>query len=295
MIEDVPSDPRFARDVAERTGYVPKGLMAVPLLHEERALGVLEVLDRPQDARFTLAEMDLLGLFANQAAIALDLLQRRAARRSRARVGKGELAVVARLAAAVARSRTSSARPACASSASSPTRSATSSQRPVGGNDERKAGNAEEVRQEHHRDQQEVQGIHGRGTSRDEGARPGAEGGSAREQGQGGGESAVLAKIAEMPEPDRAMAERLHAIIKASAPDLSPKTWYGMPAYARDGKVVCFFQSAQKFNSRYATFGFSDEANLDEGAMWPTSFALKELTAADEARIGALVKKAVSS
>jgi uncharacterized protein YdhG (YjbR/CyaY superfamily) len=108
------------------------------------------------------------------------------------------------------------------------------------------------------------------------------------------GESAVLAKIAEMPGSERAMAKRLHAIIKASAPALSPKTWYGMPAYARDGKVVCFFQSAQKFNSRYATFGFSDEANLDEGAMWPTSFALKELTAAEEARIGALVKKAVS-
>jgi uncharacterized protein YdhG (YjbR/CyaY superfamily) len=108
------------------------------------------------------------------------------------------------------------------------------------------------------------------------------------------GESDALAKIAEMAEPDRAMAKRLHAIIKASAPALSPKTWYGMPAYAKDGKVVCFFQSAQKFKSRYATFGFSDEANLDEGAMWPTSFALKELTAAEEARIGALVKKAVS-
>jgi hypothetical protein len=109
------------------------------------------------------------------------------------------------------------------------------------------------------------------------------------------GESAVLAKIAEMPEPDRAMGERLHAIIKASAPALSPKTWYGMPAYAnKDGKVVCFFQSAQKFNSRYATLGFSDEANLDEGAMWPTSFALKELSATEEARIGALVKRAVS-
>ena len=107
-----------------------------------------------------------------------------------------------------------------------------------------------------------------------------------------GGEADVLAKIAEMPEPDRAMAERLHAIIKASAPALSPKTWYGMPAYARDGKVVCFFQSAQKFNTRYATLGFSDTANLDEGTLWPTSFALKELTAADEARIGALVKKA---
>ena len=108
------------------------------------------------------------------------------------------------------------------------------------------------------------------------------------------GERDVLAKIAEMPEADRAMAERLHAIVKASAPALSPKTWYGMPAYARDGKVVCFFQSAQKFNSRYATFGFNDAANLDDGAMWPTSFALKELTAADEARIGALVKKAAS-
>ncbi|MGH2706430.1 MAG: iron chaperone [Actinomycetota bacterium] len=108
------------------------------------------------------------------------------------------------------------------------------------------------------------------------------------------GESDVLAKIAEMPEPERALAKRLHAIIKASAPALAPKTWYGMPAYAKDGKVVCFFQSAQKFKSRYATFAFSDEANLDEGAMWPTSFALKELTAAEGAKIGALVKKAVS-
>jgi uncharacterized protein YdhG (YjbR/CyaY superfamily) len=108
------------------------------------------------------------------------------------------------------------------------------------------------------------------------------------------GERDVLAKIAEMPEPDRTMAKRLHAIIKASAPALSPKTWYGMPAYARNGKVVCFFQSAQKFKSRYATFGFSDEANLDEGAMWPTSFALEELTPAEEVRIGALVKKAVA-
>jgi uncharacterized protein YdhG (YjbR/CyaY superfamily) len=107
------------------------------------------------------------------------------------------------------------------------------------------------------------------------------------------GESAVLGKIAEMPKPDRAMAKRLHAIIKASAPALSPKTWYGMPAYAKDGKVVCFFQSAEKFKSRYATLGFSDEANLDKGAMWPTSFALKKLTAAEEAKIGALVKKAV--
>jgi uncharacterized protein YdhG (YjbR/CyaY superfamily) len=108
------------------------------------------------------------------------------------------------------------------------------------------------------------------------------------------GESDVLAKIAEMPEPDRAMAKRLHEIIKASAPALSPKTWYGMPAYAKDGKVVCFFQSAQKFNTRYATLGFSDRANLDEGAMWPTAFALKELTATEEARIVALVQKAVS-
>ncbi|MDH4334947.1 MAG: DUF1801 domain-containing protein [Chloroflexota bacterium] len=108
------------------------------------------------------------------------------------------------------------------------------------------------------------------------------------------GESDVLGKIAEMPEPDRAMAERLHAIIKAGAPSLSPRTWYGMPAYAKDGKVVCFFQSAQKFKTRYGTFGFSDAANLDEGAMWPTAFALKELTAADEARIGELVKRAVS-
>ena len=108
------------------------------------------------------------------------------------------------------------------------------------------------------------------------------------------GEREVLAKIAEMPEPDRAMAERLHALITASAPALSPKTWYGMPAYARDGKVVCFFQSAAKFKSRYATLGFSDEAHLDDGAMWPTAFALTELTAADEARIGALVKKAAS-
>jgi uncharacterized protein YdhG (YjbR/CyaY superfamily) len=106
-------------------------------------------------------------------------------------------------------------------------------------------------------------------------------------------ESAVLAKIAEMPEPDRAMGERLHAVIKASAPALSPKLWYGMPAYAKDGKVVCFFQSAQKFNSRYATFGFNDTANLDKGTMWPISFALTELTKADEAKIASLVKKAV--
>ena len=108
------------------------------------------------------------------------------------------------------------------------------------------------------------------------------------------GERDLLAKIAEMPEPDRVMAERLHALVTASAPALSPKTWYGMPAYAKDGKVVCFFQSAHKFKSRYATLGFSDTANLDEGAMWPTSFALRELTSAGEATIAALVKKAIT-
>jgi uncharacterized protein YdhG (YjbR/CyaY superfamily) len=112
--------------------------------------------------------------------------------------------------------------------------------------------------------------------------------------GKADGESDVLAKIAEMPAPDRIMAERIHALIKASVPALSPRTWYGMPAYAKDGKVVCFFQAGDKFKARYATFGFSDDANLDEGTMWPTSFALTKLTAADEARIGALVKKAVS-
>ncbi|HEX6751158.1 MAG TPA: DUF1801 domain-containing protein [Longimicrobium sp.] len=112
--------------------------------------------------------------------------------------------------------------------------------------------------------------------------------------GKADGESDLLAKIAEMPEPDRGMAERLHAIVKASAPALSPRTWYGMPAYAKDGDVVCFFQSAHKFKSRYATFGFSDKAKLDDGAMWPNSFALKELTAAAEERIAELVKKAVS-
>ncbi len=115
-----------------------------------------------------------------------------------------------------------------------------------------------------------------------------------RRQDKAADESAVLAKIAEMAEPDRAMGERLHEIIKDSAPTLSPKLWYGMPGYAKDGKVVCFFQSAEKFRSRYATFGFNDVANLDEGTMWPTAFALKELTGADEARIAALVKKAVS-
>jgi uncharacterized protein YdhG (YjbR/CyaY superfamily) len=112
--------------------------------------------------------------------------------------------------------------------------------------------------------------------------------------GKADGEADVLAKIAEMPAADRAMAERIHSVIKAAAPTLSPKTWYGMPAYARDGKVVCFFQAAAKFNARYATFGFNDTAKLDEGSMWPTSWALTKLTAADEARIGALVKKAVS-
>jgi uncharacterized protein YdhG (YjbR/CyaY superfamily) len=118
---------------------------------------------------------------------------------------------------------------------------------------------------------------------------------AARPRGKGADEeSAVLAKIAEMTESDRAMAERIHAVITSSAPELSPKLWYGMPAYAKNGKVVCFFQSAQKFNARYATFGFNDAANLDEGAMWPTAFALTELTAADEERIAALVKKAVS-
>ena len=115
-----------------------------------------------------------------------------------------------------------------------------------------------------------------------------------RRAAQVDGESAVLAKIAELPQPDRAMAERLHAIVKANGSALSPKTWYGMPAYARDGNVVCFFQSAQKFKTRYATLGFSDKANLDEGDMWPIAFALKEMTAAEEATIAALVKKAVS-
>jgi uncharacterized protein YdhG (YjbR/CyaY superfamily) len=112
--------------------------------------------------------------------------------------------------------------------------------------------------------------------------------------GKADGESDVLAKIAEMPESDRVMAERLHAIVKASAPELSPRTWYGMPAYAKDGKVVCFFQSGAKFKTRYATLGFSDNANLDEGAIWPTAFALKKLTAAEEKKIRALVKKAVT-
>jgi uncharacterized protein YdhG (YjbR/CyaY superfamily) len=121
-----------------------------------------------------------------------------------------------------------------------------------------------------------------------------AEAGRGRRGKKADGEGAVLAKIAEMPEPDRAMAERLHALIKATAPELAPRTWYGMPAYAKDGKVVCFFTAASKFKERYATLGFNAVANLDEGNMWPTSFALKKLTAAEEARISALVKKAVS-
>jgi uncharacterized protein YdhG (YjbR/CyaY superfamily) len=116
----------------------------------------------------------------------------------------------------------------------------------------------------------------------------------ARELKSAGGESEVLAKIAELPEPDRSLAERIHALVKAAAPDLAPRTWYGMPAYAKDGKVVCFFQSALKFKTRYATLGFSDKANLDDGAMWPTSYALTKLTKADEKRITALVKQAVS-
>ncbi|MGH9582609.1 MAG: iron chaperone [Bryobacteraceae bacterium] len=121
-----------------------------------------------------------------------------------------------------------------------------------------------------------------------------AEAGGGRRASQADGESAVLAKIASLPQPERAMAERLHGIIKANGPALSPKTWYGMPAYAKGGNVVCFFQSTQKFKTRYATLGFSDKANLDEGHMWPTAFALKQLTAAEETKIGALVKKAVS-
>ena len=146
-------------------------------------------------------------------------------------------------------------------------------------------------------DEEHVEGLrnlHDRRTSRDEGRAKELKAETRADKDRAAGESDVLAKIAEMPELERVMATRLHALIKASAPVLSPKTWYGMPAYARDGEVVCFFQSAQKFNTRYATLGFSDEANLDEGVMWPTSFALKELTAVDEARIGALVKKAVS-
>jgi uncharacterized protein YdhG (YjbR/CyaY superfamily) len=124
--------------------------------------------------------------------------------------------------------------------------------------------------------------------------RRGSRAGKANKTDQTDGESEVLAKLAEMDEPDRVLGERLHAIIKASAPSLSPKTWYGMPAYAQDGKIVCFFQPAQKFNTRYATLGFSDKANLDDGTMWPTTYALTELTAADEARVAALLKQALS-
>jgi uncharacterized protein YdhG (YjbR/CyaY superfamily) len=137
--------------------------------------------------------------------------------------------------------------------------------------------------------------FYGRRTRRHEGARSGAEtGGATRPAGdQGEGEREVLAKIAEMREPDRTMAQRIHVIIKSSAPVLSARTRYGMPAYAKNGKVICFFQSGQKFKSRYATIGFSDQANLDDGAMWATAFALKQLTGAEETRIAALVKKAV--
>jgi uncharacterized protein YdhG (YjbR/CyaY superfamily) len=155
--------------------------------------------------------------------------------------------------------------------AKTPARSATAGRKPAGGfTEEEKAAMKERAR--------ELKAATRRGGGAD----------------KAGEESAVLAKIAEMKEPDRAMATRLHAIIKASAPTLSPRLWYGMPAYARDGKVVCFFQGAQKFKTRYATLGFSDAANLDEGDLWPTAFALKRLTVAEEARIDALVKKAVS-
>ena len=137
--------------------------------------------------------------------------------------------------------------------------------------------------------------MDGRRASRYEGARPGDEGGRETRPGaQADGESEVLSKLAEMSGPDRVMGERIHAIVKASAPSLSSRTWYGMPAYAKDGKVVCFFQPADKFKARYSTLGFNDSANLDDGAMWATSFALTELTDADEKRIAALVKKAVS-
>ena len=154
----------------------------------------------------------------------------------------------------------------------------------------------EEVRQEHHGEHKTSKGFtdEERAAMKERAKELKAAARRGPRADKADGESAVLAKIAEMPEPDRAMGERLHAIIKASAPALSPRLWYGMPAYAKDGNVVCFFQSAQKFKTRYATLGFSDKANLDDGAMWPTAFALTELTAADEARIAALVKKAVS-
>jgi uncharacterized protein YdhG (YjbR/CyaY superfamily) len=147
-----------------------------------------------------------------------------------------------------------------------------------------------------HRDRQHVQGLtdEERAAMKERAHELKAAARRGSRAGKANGESDVLAKIAEMPDPDRTMAERLHAIIKASAPTLSPRAWYGMPAYAKGGDVVCFFQSSQKFKTRYATFGFSDKANLDEGAMWPTAFALSELTVAEEARIGALVSKAAS-
>ena len=150
-----------------------------------------------------------------------------------------------------------------------PSRRGTSGEAPTGFSDEERAAMRERA--------QELQGAKRRGR------------GAAAADGEGD----VLAKIAEMPEPDRSLASRIHAIVRAGAPSLSPRTWYGMPAYARGGDVICFFQAAHKFNTRYATFGFSDKAKLDEGAMWPTAFALKELTPAVEAGIGALVKKAV--
>jgi hypothetical protein len=156
----------------------------------------------------------------------------------------------------------------------------------------------EEVHQEHqrrHRDRRAVHGTHGRGTSRLKETIQERKTATRRGAGtRADGEQDVLAKIAEMPEPDRSMAERIHAIVKAGAPELSPRTWYGMPAYAMDGKVVCFFTAADKFKSRYATFGFEENANLDDGNMWPTSFAPKKLTGAEQKRIGELVKKAVS-
>jgi len=151
-------------------------------------------------------------------------------------------------------------------------------------------GRHTEVREKKRRHRPVARGFLGRRTGRHEGARQGTQGGLA----SGRRESEVLAKIAEMAEPDRSMAERVHAIVKAAAPDLVPRTWYGSPAYTKDGNVVCFFQERAKFKSRYATLGFSDKAHLDDGAMWPNSCALIELTAADEARIAALVKKAVS-
>ncbi len=152
----------------------------------------------------------------------------------------------------------------------------------------------EEVRQERDQARHLRRCAHGGGTCRPEGDRPGAEGGRAARRAKADGERDVLEKIAEMPEPDRVIAERIHAIVKESAPSLEPKTWYGMPAYAnKDGKVVCFYTAAAKFKSRYASFGFNDDANLDDGAMWPTSWALTKLTPADEKKIAALVKKAV--